>query len=86
MRYQELEDMKKSLQGVVEFDGRVRVLDKDKLRGEAIDRLVFNGVFHENAEVKQAARNVVRQSAKALGILDEIGVLEGDVTGAAEVT
>jgi fructose/tagatose bisphosphate aldolase len=68
MRYQGLEEMKKSLKGVVEFDGKVRVLDKEKLRGQAIDRLVFNGVFHENSEIKQAARNVVRQSAKALGI------------------
>ena len=68
MRYQGLEDMRKSLQGAVEIDSRVRVLDKEKLRGDAIDRLVFNGVFHENAEVKQAARNAVRQSAKALGI------------------
>ncbi|MGH7770594.1 MAG: class II fructose-bisphosphate aldolase [Candidatus Binatia bacterium] len=68
MRYQGLDEMKKSLQGVVEFDGKVRVLDKEKLRGQAIDRLVFNGVFNENAEIKQAARNVVRQSAKALGI------------------
>ncbi|HEY2989123.1 MAG TPA: class II fructose-bisphosphate aldolase [Candidatus Binatia bacterium] len=68
MRYQSMDEMKKSLQGVVEIDGKVRVLDKEKLRSQAIDRLVFNGVFHENAEIKQAARNVVRQSAKALGI------------------
>ena len=68
MRYQGLEDLKKSLQGVVEIDGRVRVMDREKLRGQAIDRLVFNGVFHENAEIKQTARNVVRQTGKALGI------------------
>ena len=68
MRYQGLEEMKKSLQGVVEFDGKVRVLDKGKLRGQAIDRLVFNGVFHENEEIKRAARNVVRQGAGAIGI------------------
>jgi len=68
MRYQSTEELKKSLQGIVEMDGKVRVVDKEKLRGQAIDRLVFNGVFHENAEVKQAARSVVRQSAKALGI------------------
>jgi fructose/tagatose bisphosphate aldolase len=68
MRYQSMDEMKKSLQGVVEIDGKVRVLDKEKLRAQAIDRLVFNGVFHENAEIKQAARNVVRQGAQALGI------------------
>ncbi|SRR5258706_771646 len=68
MRYPSLEEMKKSLQGVVESDGQTRVLDQQKLRGEVIDRLVFNGVFQENAEIKKAARDVVRQSAKALGI------------------
>jgi fructose/tagatose bisphosphate aldolase len=68
MRYQGLDEMKKSLQGVVEFDGKVRVLDKEKLRGQAIDRLVFNGVFHENEEIKRAVRNVVRQGARGLGI------------------
>ena len=68
MRYQGMDEMKKGLQGIVEIDGKARVVDKEKLRGQAIDRLVFNGVFHESAEVKQAARHVVRQSAKALGI------------------
>ncbi len=71
MRYQGMGEVKKDLQGaveIVEIDGKVRVVDREKLRGQAIDRLVFNGVFHENPEIKQAARNVVRQSAKALGI------------------
>ncbi|HBA38836.1 MAG TPA: aldolase, partial [Deltaproteobacteria bacterium] len=44
------------------------VANKDLLRAQAIDRLVFNGVFHENPEIKQAARNIVRESARALGI------------------
>ena len=58
MRYQGMDELKKSLQGIVEIDGKVRVVSKEKLRGQAIDRLVFNGVFHENAEIKQAARNM----------------------------
>ncbi len=69
MRYQSMDEMKKSLHGIVEIDGTVRVVNKEKLRGKAIDQLVFNGVFHENPEIKEASRSIVRQSAKALGIL-----------------
>ncbi|MEK6602674.1 MAG: class II fructose-bisphosphate aldolase [Candidatus Binatota bacterium] len=68
MRYQSMDELKKSLEGIVETDGEVRVVNPEKLRGQSIDRLVFNGVFHENPEIKQAARNIVRQSAQALGI------------------
>ena len=68
MRYQSMEELKKSLQGIVSIDGKVRVANKDLLRGQAIDRLVFNGVFNENSEIMQASRNIVRQSARALGI------------------
>lgn len=68
MRYQSMDEVKKSLQDIVEIDGKDRVLDKERLRDEAVDRLVFNGVFHENPVIKQTARDVVRQSAKALGI------------------
>ena len=60
MRYQSMDELKKSLQGIVDADGKVRVANKDLLRAQAIDRLVFNGVFHENPEIKQAARNIVR--------------------------
>ncbi len=68
MRFQSMEEIKKSLLGIVELNGQARVLDREKLRGAAIDRLVFNSVFHEAPEIKQAARNVIRESAKALGI------------------
>src|SRR3970282_2345390 len=68
MRYQSMDDLKKSLAGIVETDGKVRVAHPEKLRGQGVDRVVFNGVFHENGEIRQAARNTVRQSANALGI------------------
>jgi len=68
MRYQGVEELKTSLNGVIESDGKGRVLDAEKLRSQTIDRLVFNGVFSEDTAVKQAARDVVRRSALALGI------------------
>jgi fructose/tagatose bisphosphate aldolase len=68
MRYHGVDELKRSLNGVVESDGNPRVLDPEKLRGQTIDRLVFNGVFSEDAAVKQAARDTVRRSARALGI------------------
>jgi fructose/tagatose bisphosphate aldolase len=68
MRYQGVEELKKNLNGVVELNGNTRVLDADKLRSQAIDRLVFNGVFSEDATIKQAARDAVRRTARALGI------------------
>ena len=48
MRFQSVDEIKKSLRGAVEIDGQVRVVDGEKFRGEAIDRMVFNAVFHEN--------------------------------------
>jgi fructose/tagatose bisphosphate aldolase len=68
MRYQGVDELKSSLNGVIESDGKGRVLDAEKLRSQTIDRLVFNGVFSEDAAVKQAARDAVRRSARALGI------------------
>ncbi|HEY1268861.1 MAG TPA: class II fructose-bisphosphate aldolase [Candidatus Binatia bacterium] len=68
MRYQGQEDLKKSLQGVIESNGKTSVVDAEKLRGGVIDRLVFNGVFSEDAAVKAAARDTVRRAAAALGI------------------
>jgi fructose/tagatose bisphosphate aldolase len=68
MRYQGVDELKNSLTGVIESDGKGRVLDAAKLRGQTIDRLVFNGVFSEDPAVKQAARDAVRRAARALGI------------------
>ena len=87
MRYQGVEELKKSLNGVIESDGKGRVLDAEKLRSQTIDRLVFNGVFSEDAAVKQAARDAVRRSARALGIYPAsiLGLYEaigrGEVSG-----
>src|ERR1041385_2614709 len=78
MRYQGQEELKKSLQGVVDSDGKTRVVDAEKLR---------DGVISEDAAVKAAARDTVRRTARALGIYpasiqnlyDAIG--RGEVSG-----
>lgn len=61
--------MEEELRGIVKVDGVTRVLDKERLRRDAIDRLVFNGVFHEDPRIKETSRRVVRESARQLGIV-----------------
>ncbi|MBI4528278.1 MAG: class II fructose-bisphosphate aldolase [Deltaproteobacteria bacterium] len=68
MRYKSVDELRTNLAGVVSLDDKTAVLDREKLRGAAIDRLVFNGVFHEDGEIKRTARDAVRRSARALGV------------------
>jgi len=67
MRYRGAEEIKSSLSGIIEIDGAVRVLDQERLRSEAIDRLVFNGIFHEDSAIRESCRDIVRQAGQELG-------------------
>ncbi len=64
-----VEELKSSLQGVVEVDGwqKAKVANADKLRSSVIDTLVYESVFNSNEEVKSKSRWLIRELAKNLG-------------------
>ncbi|MFO8070655.1 MAG: class II fructose-bisphosphate aldolase [Polyangia bacterium] len=67
MPYESLEELRKSLSGVVEIkDEGVDVTDADALRGEPIDRLVRSAVFGDD-DVREAARWIIWSASQALG-------------------
>ncbi|MFQ5509909.1 MAG: class II fructose-bisphosphate aldolase [Leptospirillia bacterium] len=67
-KYASVAEMDADLSGIVARDGgNVTVTDADALRDGPIDRLVYNAVFAESAEVRGTCRYVIRQAAHALG-------------------
>lgn len=69
MRYKTLHELTDSLEGVVEIkDEKVRVINETAIRGDLTDSLIFNAVFHENAEVLHKARWLIRAIAHELGV------------------
>lgn len=47
----------------------VDVTNKDKLRSETIDSLVYNGVFNEDHDIQEACRWIIWKCAQGLGII-----------------
>jgi len=69
MRYRSVTELYDSLRGVARIgDGRISVLDEAAIRGDLIDRLIFNAVFNENAEILGRSRWIIRALAYELGI------------------
>jgi len=70
MLYQSVQQLHRDLEGVLESsDGRVaKVIDPARLRAEGIDSLIYTAVFGEAEELREQARNVIRDSALQLGI------------------
>lgn len=69
MRYRDINELNASFKGVVEIgDGRVKVLNEKAVRGDLVDRLVFNAVFNENAEILKMSRWLIRAIAFELGV------------------
>ena len=68
MKFASEADVNKALDGIVvrEADG-VRVTDSDRLRGELIDKLAYNAVFADTAELRGLSRYLVRQIGIAMG-------------------
>jgi len=66
--------------------GSLVVKDAAALRGECIDRLVFNAVFNENAGVKAESRWIIKSAAGSLGA--KLASIEGlyEAMGRGEVT
>lgn len=64
-----VEELKNTLQGVVEVDGwqKVKVSNADKLRSSVIDTLVYESVFNPSEEVKTKTRWLIHELARSLG-------------------
>ncbi len=57
------------LEGCVEIgEGGVSVGDKERVRGELIDRLIYNACLNPEEEMRNAVRWLIREIAKDLGI------------------
>ncbi|MBI5179143.1 MAG: class II fructose-bisphosphate aldolase [Nitrospinae bacterium] len=67
MRFMSVEDMEQYLAPCVQTEGGVKVLNKAKLRGEPIDRLAYNAVFHEDQEQRGVTRALIREIAAQTG-------------------
>lgn len=68
MQISTVADLRASLEGVIAItDDGVEVLDERRLRGELIDELVFESVFQDDAELRDAARWVIWSASQALG-------------------
>jgi fructose/tagatose bisphosphate aldolase len=58
-----------ALKGAVkEKAGAIEVADEEALRGGGLDAVVYNAVFNSNTEIKNEARRVITEAAKAVGI------------------
>ncbi len=58
-----------ALKGVVkEKEGAIEIADEGALRGGGLDAVVYNAVFNSNTEIKNEARRVITEAAKAVGI------------------
>lgn len=69
MSFNTVEELQGSFEGVLSFEGdAVKVADEGAFRGEAVDALIYNAVFSEVDDVKDEARRIIREAAKALGI------------------
>ncbi|HIP88360.1 MAG TPA: aldolase [Anaerolineales bacterium] len=65
---QTVDELVRSLKGIVAMEDRqVQVVDEAKLRGPALDELVYNAVFAEG-EVQATARYLLWELGQALGI------------------
>ncbi len=69
MYFQTMSQLGDTLKGIVEIsEGAVRVIDKGRVRGPLIDRLVWTAVFHEKAEMRGTARWILKMTAPQVGI------------------
>ena len=70
MRYGSIQELKDTLKGIVDFGAhtRTKALDTRRLREEVIDRLVYNAVFNEDGDIRDASRWLIHEISNHLGI------------------
>ena len=68
MKVSNTDDLKAIAAGCATMDGQVKVSNPEAFRGDVVDRLIYNGVFADSAEVRGMARWIIRSAALDLGI------------------
>jgi len=69
LRFLSIEDMEEYLHPFVDTDGTVKIIDREGLKGEPIDRLVYNAVFHESHEQRGITRALIKEIGIGLGVV-----------------
>lgn len=75
MKFSSIENIKKSLKGVVEIisEREVEIINEEKLRDGLIDNLVFDATFNPDKEIINLCRQLIRHIAIKQGIsLDSV--------------
>ncbi|MBI1912685.1 MAG: class II fructose-bisphosphate aldolase [Deltaproteobacteria bacterium] len=69
MEFKSVGNLYDSMKGALkEKGGVVELVDEKLVRGEAIDKLIYNAVFNTNKEVLEESRKLIKSLASALGI------------------
>ncbi len=87
MKVASVNELKAIATKCADVEEEVKVTDADAFRNDVIDRLVYNAVFADNAEVRGHARWMIKSAGLSLGVwsasiqglYDAMG--RGDVTG-----
>ena len=68
MVYEGLANLKSALSNIIEIEGKFRVLDPERLRGELIDELAFTAALAESQTTRDVAKWVIIEAANKLGL------------------
>lgn len=66
--FKSVNELRKSLEGVVSFEGdSVKIVDEKSLRESKIDDLIYTAVFSEDYDLKEEAKYLIREIANEFG-------------------
>ena len=68
MIYRGVSNLRDGLRNIVDVEGRFKIIDADRLRGEMIDDLAWTAAFSEDRLTRDAARWVIIEAARRLGL------------------
>jgi len=68
--YSSIKDVVNSVKGVCDISAKgVKVINKEKLSKDVIDSLVYNSVFNDDLNIREACSWIIWQSAQDIGVL-----------------
>ncbi|HAW50250.1 TPA: aldolase [bacterium] len=68
--YKDKNELDTLLSGVVEIsEGKVSIIDKEKIRERLIDSLVYNSVFNKDPNLRKVTRSLIREIGTYFGIV-----------------
>jgi 6-phosphofructokinase len=70
LNFANVAEVNNALRGILEVgEGGVRIIDDARLRGELIDKLVYDATFNNDPEVVKLCRQLIRDTASAQGAI-----------------